>query len=251
MRRIRVSGAAASFSRSVWPARVAPNGRQIENVTTGQADSLISGDEKAAFTANGFRAEALTSLSQGVSGETGDHILNPGMPPYARWNGAPRDAAVLIPVVDRPGEATVLLTVRSDHLPSHAGQVALPGGKIDAGDGSARIAALREAEEEVGLPRANVDTIGELAPYMTGSGYRITPVIGIVRPDFDPQPNPGEVEDIFEVPLGYLMNPSNYLLDSLLWKGNRRYFYTMPYEGRRIWGVTAGIFRSMYDTVFA
>jgi len=220
-------------------------------VTTGQADRLRSRARGADLTADGFRNEARYSLSRSGDRETGDHILNPGTPPYARWAGSPRDAAVLIPVVDRPGEATVLLTVRSDHLPSHAGQVALPGGKIDAADGSARTAALREAEEEVGLPRGNVDTIGELAPYMTGSGYRITPVVGIVNPDFQPQPNPGEVEDIFEVPLGYLMDPSNYLMDSLLWQGHRRYFYTMPYEGRRIWGVTAGIFRSMYDTVYA
>ena len=206
-----------------------------------------------AFSASAFRERAsmrLEPLRAQVKGRvTGDHVLNPSL--FSDPERRPlRDAAVLIPVVDRGSEASVLLTLRTAHLSSHAGQVAFPGGKIDPGDRNATQAALREAREEIGLASEFVDPVGRLAPYLTGSGFRIVPVVGLVRQGFSLRPEPGEVADIFEVPLQFLMSPANHQKLSREWKGARRHFYAMPYESRYIWGVTAGILRSLYDTIY-
>ena len=182
--------------------------------------------------------------------DTGDHILNPDMGPYARWSGPPREAAVLIPIVPTEHGHGVILTQRTAHLKSHAGQIAFPGGKIDGTDAGAVEAALREADEEIGLNPGDVRQIGVLAPYLTGSGYRVTPVVAYVTHPGDLKPNPDEVEEVFDVPLGFLMNSANHQKLSRVWQGKRRYFYAMPYGERYIWGVTAGIIRSMYETVF-
>lgn len=182
--------------------------------------------------------------------DTGDHILNPDMGPYAYWRKPPRDAAVLIPIVEKRDEPTVIFTVRTAHLSSHAGQVAFPGGKIDKEDGGPTAAALREAEEEIGLVRGAVRPIGSLPPYLTGSGYRVVPVVAEVAPDFQVVPNPYEVDDVFEVPLAFLMNPENHQKCSRIFNGQDRYFYAMPFGERYIWGVTAGIVRSLYETVY-
>jgi 8-oxo-dGTP pyrophosphatase MutT (NUDIX family) len=182
--------------------------------------------------------------------ETGDHILNPDLGPYARWEGPPRDAAVLIGILDRQGEPSVVLTQRTGHLKSHAGQVAFPGGKIDPTDDGPVAAALREADEEIGLTPERVEPLGNLAPYLTGSGYRVFPVVGVIRDAVPFRPNPDEVEAVFEVPLQFLMDPANHQKLSRDWQGKPRYFYAMPYGERYIWGVTAGIIRSLYDTVY-
>lgn len=182
--------------------------------------------------------------------ETGDHVLNPDLPPYARWDGPPRDAAVLIGILERREGPSVVLTQRTGHLKSHAGQVAFPGGKIDPTDNGPVEAALREADEEIGLSPGQVEPLGNLAPYLTGSGYRVVPVIGAIRGTGPFHPNPDEVEDVFEVPLTFLMNPANHQKLSREWQGKRRYFYAMPFGERYIWGVTAGIIRSFYETVY-
>ncbi len=151
-----------------------------------------------------------------------------------------RAAAVLIPITNRP-KPGVILTQRPDFLRSHAGQVAFPGGKIDDSDADEIAAALREAHEELAIPPAQVHVIGATDVYYSGSGYRITPIVGIIPPDLDLIANPNEVEDWFEVPLSFLIDPVNAIQKSANWQGFDRTYYDMDWQGRRIWGVTAGI----------
>jgi 8-oxo-dGTP pyrophosphatase MutT (NUDIX family) len=159
-----------------------------------------------------------------------------------------RPAAVLIPVVDH-SEPTVLLTKRAGHLADHAGQIAFPGGKIDATDASPLDAALREAWEEVGLERAFIDPIGYLDLYGTGFGFRILPTVARVQPGFSLDINRSEVDDAFEVPLAFLMDPANHQLHSKEFRGMERSYYAMPYAERYIWGATAGILRILYERI--
>ena len=161
-----------------------------------------------------------------------------------------RPAAVLIAVIDRP-DPTVLLTQRSAHLNDHAGQISFPGGKIDAADASPLDAALREAEEEVGLTRQFVDPIGYLDLYGTSFGFRILPTVAKVRPGFELRISPAEVDDAFEVPLAFLMDPVNHQLHSKEFRGMDRVYYAMPYGERYIWGATAGILRVLYERIYA
>jgi 8-oxo-dGTP pyrophosphatase MutT (NUDIX family) len=159
-----------------------------------------------------------------------------------------RPAAVLIPVVAHP-EPTVLLTQRSAHLNDHAGQISFPGGKIDPADASPRDAALREAWEEIGLDRSFIDPIGYLDVYGTGFGFRILPTLARVAPGFTLGINRGEVDDAFEVPLSFLMNPVNHQIHSKEFRGMERFYYAMPYAGHYIWGATAGILRLLYERI--
>ena len=160
-----------------------------------------------------------------------------------------RPAAVLIPVVERD-ELTVLLTQRSPHLSSHAGQISFPGGKIDATDRSPLDAALREAHEEVGLDRKFIEPIGYLDLYATGLGFRILPTLARVKPGFDLLINAGEVDDAFEVPLAFLMNPEKHQVHSKEFRGMERTYYAMPFAERYIWGATAGILRVLYERIY-
>lgn len=189
---------------------------------------------------------ALTDPDQPAT--RGDIDLDPEL--WAAADAVPaRPAAVLIGVVDRP-EPGIILTQRTTSLPSHAGQIAFPGGKIDPGDATPLDAALREAEEEVGLDRGLVDPIGYLDLYCTFSGFRILPVVSRVAPGYTLTLNQAEVEDAFEVPLAFLMDKQNHALHSREWKGLRRRFYVMPYQERYIWGVTAGILRNLYERIY-
>ena len=160
-----------------------------------------------------------------------------------------RPAAVLIPVVDYK-EPTVLLTQRSAHLNEHAGQIAFPGGKIDATDRTPREAALREAFEEVGLDRSFIDPIGYLGVYGTGFGFRILPTVARVKPGFKLTINRSEVDDAFEVPLAFLMNPANHQVHTKEFRGMERSYYAMPFAERYIWGATAGILRVLYERIY-
>ena len=155
-----------------------------------------------------------------------------------------RAAAVLIPITDR-AEPGVILTQRPTWLRSHAGQVAFPGGKVDDSDENSIFAALREAEEELNIPPARVEVIGVADTYYSGSGYSIAPVVGIIPPDLELQPNPQEVEDWFEVPLAFLLDPANSIKKEANWNGQQRSYYDMQWGERRIWGVTAGIIANL------
>jgi 8-oxo-dGTP pyrophosphatase MutT (NUDIX family) len=149
-------------------------------------------------------------------------------------------AAVLVAVVDRP-RPTVILTLRPETMRKHPGQISFPGGRLDPDDAGPVEAALREAEEEIGLPRAAVEVIGTADRYRTITGFEVTPVIGIVPPDLPLTPHPGEVAAVFEAPLDYLLDPARQAVRTVHWQGRERSYYEIDYEGRRIWGATAAM----------
>ena len=151
------------------------------------------------------------------------------------------DAGVLVPLVDRGGAIKVLFTQRTAHLSDHAGQISFPGGRVEAADAGREETALRETEEEIGLPRARIALIGRLPDYEIPSGFRITPVVGWIEPPFDLRPDPFEVAEIFEAPLGYFLDPGNYQRRQYHFRGRHRHYMAIPYEGRYIWGATAGM----------
>jgi len=157
-----------------------------------------------------------------------------------------RPAAVLVPLVRRELGITVLLTQRTEDMPSHAGQIAFPGGRTQAEDADAVATALRETEEEVGLARRFVEVIGPVDHYCTGTGYEITPIVGIVTPGFTTHADPREVADVFEVPLEHFLDERNHRVDSRVWQGRERRFYAMPYGDRYIWGATAGMMKNLH-----
>lgn len=175
----------------------------------------------------------------------GDHDLNPGMTPVSEL----REAAVLVPLVERTEGLTMMLTQRTDHLDHHPGQISFPGGHIEKSDGSAEDAALREAEEEVGLDREHVRIVGRLDQYITRTGFSVTPVVGFVHPNYTVAPDEFEVAEVFEVPLAFLLDAANHRRDSRVYKGLKREFYAMPYGDYYIWGATAGMIRNLYDVL--
>jgi 8-oxo-dGTP pyrophosphatase MutT (NUDIX family) len=158
-----------------------------------------------------------------------------------------RAAAVLVPLVDRPEGMSVLLTLRNSSLPHHAGQISFPGGRIEATDASAADTALRETEEEIGLARENVEIVGRLDDYITGTGFLVAPIVGLIRPPYALSPDPSEVEAVFEVPLAFFLDPANHRRESRMFNGVERRFYAMPYGDRYIWGATAAMLMNLYD----
>ena len=167
------------------------------------------------------------------------------------WEGPPyrplRPAAVLIPVVDRDGDLSVIFTRRTDHLPDHAGQISFPGGRIEADDQSPEDAALRETEEEIGLPRSRVEILGRLDRYDVRTGFSVTPVVGLVEPPFELVPDAHEVAETFEVPLAFLLDPENHQRHERKVDGQDRHFYAVPYGNHFIWGATAGMLMNLYE----
>jgi 8-oxo-dGTP pyrophosphatase MutT (NUDIX family) len=178
----------------------------------------------------------------------GDHDLNPGETPPS---SALRPAAVLVPLIDRPKGMTVLLTQRTAHLHAHAGQISFPGGRMEESDADAVATALRETEEEVGLTRDRIDVIGRLDTYVTGTGFEITPIVGIVTPPYTLAIDPFEVAEAFEVPLSYILDRRNHNRQERESAGRVRVFYVLPYEGRNIWGATAGMLVNLAEVLNA
>lgn len=158
----------------------------------------------------------------------------------------PTPASVLIPLVARESGLQLLLTRRTEHLSAHAGQISFPGGRAEDYDASAIETALREAEEEIGLARAHVDVLGTLPHYLTGTGFCVTPVVALLQPPFELQADPGEVAEVFEVPLDFLMDGQNHQRLSVELPAGRRSFYAMPYGEYFIWGATAGMLRNLF-----
>lgn len=177
--------------------------------------------------------------------------------PYTQGAGTPgaqvklTPAAVLLPLIERPEGFTLLLTKRTSDLKHHPGQVAFPGGRREPDDADMIACALRETEEEVGLPRDSVDILGLLDPYLTITGYEVTPVVGVLTPPFAVTPDPVEVADTFEVPLAFVMDPANHRREQRDYKGLTRAYYAMVYEERYIWGATAGMILNLFEVLYA
>jgi 8-oxo-dGTP pyrophosphatase MutT (NUDIX family) len=183
----------------------------------------------------------LENLRHALSAETDVELVAGDWPEDAGVeDGLVQPAAVLVAIVDRP-DPGVILTVRTDTMRRHAGQIAFPGGRIDPEDHSPVAAALREAEEEIGLPRDVVEVIGTTDRYMTITGFDVTPVIGTIKPDLEFTLQPREVAAVFEAPLHFLLDPSHHHYRTEEWEGRQRSYYEIVWEGRRIWGATAAM----------
>jgi 8-oxo-dGTP pyrophosphatase MutT (NUDIX family) len=197
----------------------------------------------AAFVRDRFRDPAAPGrrISEGARG---DHTLSGGEPPEKLTA-----AAVLIGLVERAEGLHVLLTQRTQHLADHAGQIALPGGRVEPSDPDTVFAALREAEEEIGLPPSNVEVIGRLDTYITGTGFEIAPIVGLVRVPFLARLDTFEVAELFEVPLAFIVDPANHEQRSRELRGRQRSFYVLPYLNRYIWGATAAMLVNLAEVL--
>jgi 8-oxo-dGTP pyrophosphatase MutT (NUDIX family) len=194
-------------------------------------------------------AETLSRAVRAGGGDSSDFDLNPSF--VLPEDRVLQPAGVLVGFLDTGGAPRVVLTKRSSRLKHHPGQIAFPGGKVDPGDGGPIGAALREAEEEVGLPRETVEVFGELPRHETVTGFIVTPVLGWIRDDFRPVPEAGEVDEVFTVPLSHVADRANYQVQSRFWRGHQRYYYTVPYGPHYIWGATARILRGLAERLAA
>ncbi|MEL7026674.1 MAG: CoA pyrophosphatase [Pseudomonadota bacterium] len=191
-----------------------------------------------------LRSRLVAALGRPGHGSS-DFDLNPGVGPP---KGRPlRAAAVLVPVIETSTGADVLLTKRSSALSNHPGQVAFPGGKVDDADAGTVDAALREANEEIGLDPANVDVLGAFAPHITVTGFEITPVVGLIKSPFRPVAEPGEVAEVFTAPFAHVTDPGNFRIEGRQWQGMTRRYYAVPWGAYYIWGATARMLRVLAD----
>jgi 8-oxo-dGTP pyrophosphatase MutT (NUDIX family) len=194
-------------------------------------------------------SQAIFDARSGRALGPSDWDLSPDFRDELAAMAPPRAAAVLVPIVLRD-PLTVLLTQRSHDMPSHPGQISFPGGKVEARDKGPIDCALREAHEEIGLPADFIEPLGFLDSYRTGTGFQISPVVAFVRTGFDVVADAREVLDVFEVPLAFLMDEANHQKHARPWRGRQRSYYAMPYEGRYIWGATAGMLKNLQQRLF-
>lgn len=202
-----------------------------------------AGRRAAPATAEG---EPRTEAGTDEARPRGDHDLNPDFYQPGRPLTA---AAVLVPVVVREDGLSLLFTRRTEHLTDHAGQISFPGGRIDPHDADAWAAALRETEEEVGLPRTHVRLAGRLDTYVTRTGFEVAPLVGLVRPPFPLAPDRFEVAEVFEAPLGFFLDPANRAVHSRVYQGKERFFFAFPYGRHYIWGATAGMLVNLVEVL--
>ena len=194
-----------------------------------------------------FSLNKVKASLAGAGASSSDFDLNPGG--IARWTQGKnlRPSAVLVPLIWRQDGYRVILTKRASHLKHHPGQIAFPGGEVEATDRDCVDTARREANEEIGLTDAHLTILGEMPFHETVTAFRISPVVGIVNAEFQPQSDPGEVEEVFEVPLSYLGTPAHYMVEGRFWAGHRRNYYVVPYGPYYIWGATARILRAFAE----
>lgn len=224
----------------------------VRRMETSQHTRALRGsalNDAAALAAHARAVLPLTRMARSMPPRArGDFDLNAG---FAAPVALPlRPAAVLIAIVARD-PLTVILTQRTQTLSSHPGQIAFPGGRIDAPDETPTAAALREAHEEIGLSSHLIEPLGFLDTYTTATGYAIEPLVSMVAPGFALALQAGEVAEVFEVPLAFLMDEANHRIDTKIWQGVERRFYAMPFQNRYIWGATAGILKNMHERLFA
>jgi 8-oxo-dGTP pyrophosphatase MutT (NUDIX family) len=189
----------------------------------------------------------LDPLDRITDAQRSDRDLNPD---WVAPDMELRPAAVLAPIIMRPSGWTMLFTERSVETPAHPGQISFPGGRVQASDESPLDTALRETEEEIGLARSRIAAVGAFDRYETGTGFRITPVVGLIEPGFTLTLDPREVASVFEAPLSFLFDPANHERRETEWRGQLRAYYAMPYEGHFIWGATAGMVRALYQRLY-
>lgn len=197
---------------------------------------------------NDLRGRLVAALARDA-GPSSDHDLNGGR--FRSATQTLRPAGVLVTIATHRARPTLVLTKRASHLSQHPGQIAFPGGKVEARDRDATDTALREAEEEIGLPRTRVEILGTLPPHETVTGYAMTPVLGLVDAAFDARAEEGEVAEIFEVPFDLVSNPARFRVEARVWRGAERRYYTVPWGPYYIWGATARVLRGLADRLSA